>query len=299
MAGAPSVSIIIPNHNRPQKVLEALGSLSSPDLDEAEIIVVDDGSTDGSQLLDLTAFDPRARMILHSENRGGSAARNTGIDAARAPLVAFLDSDDAWLPGKFTRQLETIRKGGAGPDFIAAGNVLIRSGERLRPHNDRSPTVGESICAFLMADQQAIQTSTLLLPTALARRVRFREGLRRHQDWDFVLRLLSAGAQLLYDPEPLAIYNLYPDPVRISLRPLRLAATVEWYRLAGPLLSQRSLSRHFARIALSREGLSEPGATLRGLAWLAARDPMAMPVLAQSVVIESVAKLRGRARADA
>lgn len=295
MSQFPRVSIIIPTMNRRDELSATLKSLISPDLGDVEIIVVDDGSTDGAQDVEVGLVDPRIRMIKHPTNLGGCAARNSGIDAAQAPLVAFLDSDDRWLPGKLARQLETASKQPVGAPFILASNVIAQCEGKSEPHNTLAPEPGDDLSIYLMDHSQAVQTSTMLMPTWLARKVRFREGLRRHQDWDFLLRVIQAGAVLIYDREPQAIYNLDPDPSRVSLQPRRLAATLEWYKLAKPLLSRRAMHAFFVRRALSRDGLREPAAALSGLAWLATRSLPDAFALAGCLLREAPRKLQGKA----
>ena len=90
-----------------------------------EVLVVDDGSTDGTRAAAEAVADPRVRVIAHDRNRGASAARNTGIREARAAWVAFQDSDDEWLPLKLAKQMARLDAGG----FVAAycGMVVIGS----------------------------------------------------------------------------------------------------------------------------------------------------------------------------
>src|SRR5215468_5764628 len=101
----PRVSVVVPVFNRPIAVARAINSVLVQTCQDFEIIVVDDASTDDTAAAVASIRDSRVRSIRHDRNRGGSAARNTGIEAAGAPLVAFLDSDDEWLPSKLERQL--------------------------------------------------------------------------------------------------------------------------------------------------------------------------------------------------
>ena len=95
--GLPSVSVIIPVYNKRKTVLRALHSVTSQSVSDLEIIVIDDGSTDGSaELIDENTY-PQLRLI-RQENAGPGRARNVGAAAARAPLLAFLDADDEWKP---------------------------------------------------------------------------------------------------------------------------------------------------------------------------------------------------------
>src|SRR5438034_3985092 len=96
----PSVSVIIPVHNRASKIAMAVDSVRAQTYPNWEAIVVDDGSTDGSHrvVMQLAEEDDRIALVRHSFRRGAQAARNTGIHHSRAKWIAFLDSDDRWLP---------------------------------------------------------------------------------------------------------------------------------------------------------------------------------------------------------
>src|SRR5689334_24282428 len=102
---APEVSAIIPTYNRSIAAAAVESALNQTSVD-FELIVVDDGSTDFTceQMRETYASNPRFRMI-RIEHRGPAAARNAGVAAARAPMIAFLDSDDLWAPDKLARQL--------------------------------------------------------------------------------------------------------------------------------------------------------------------------------------------------
>lgn len=109
-AGYPMVSVILPTYNRAQLVGRALRSVLDQTYRDFELIVVDDGSSDHTAEVVRSFADPRIRYLCHDENRGAAAARNTGIGAARGEYVAFLDSDDEWLPEKLRRQIEVLQE---------------------------------------------------------------------------------------------------------------------------------------------------------------------------------------------
>ena len=100
---APLVSVIIPTYNRAALVAEALASVKAQTFRDFEIVVVDDGGTDGTW--EALSAGQEIRVLRHPRRRGVSAARNTGINAARGQWLAFLDSDDLWLPDKLARQM--------------------------------------------------------------------------------------------------------------------------------------------------------------------------------------------------
>ncbi len=99
----PKVSVIIPNYNYSQYLGEAIDSVLAQTVTDIEIIVVDDGSTDGSKEV-LDGYGDRIQTVFQ-KNQGVSAARNHGVCISRGEFVAFLDADDAWLPAKLERQL--------------------------------------------------------------------------------------------------------------------------------------------------------------------------------------------------
>lgn len=107
----PLISIVIPNYNGVLFVAEALESVLQQDYQNKEIIVVDDGSLDGSLEI-LRTYESKIRLI-ETENLGAAAARNAGLFAAKGELIAFLDSDDIWVANKLTLQFQKMAEVGA------------------------------------------------------------------------------------------------------------------------------------------------------------------------------------------
>lgn len=105
---SPLVSVVIPVYNSAATVLESVRSVLEQTYTNLEILIVDDGSTDASLALCKSLGDPRVRIIRQA-NRGLAGARNTGIRQARGVILAFLDSDDLWLPHKIERHVEHLR----------------------------------------------------------------------------------------------------------------------------------------------------------------------------------------------
>ena len=130
MSAQIPVSVIIPTYNRAALVKEAVASVLAQTWREFELIVVDDGSTDDTPEA-LAPYASRIRL-LRRENRGGvSAARNAGMAAARGEWLAFLDSDDLWLPEKLARQMAYLA---AHPDaaWCQTEETWVRRGVRLK-----------------------------------------------------------------------------------------------------------------------------------------------------------------------
>lgn len=128
----PLISIVIPNYNGVLFVVEALQSVFDQDYKNREVIVVDDGSTDGSVEL-LRTYEDRITLIV-TENLGAAAARNAGLLAAKGELIAFLDSDDIWVANKLTLQFRKMEEEGVelvychGQEF---GNLTGANVKRL------------------------------------------------------------------------------------------------------------------------------------------------------------------------
>ena len=107
-AEGPLVSVVMPTHNRETMVRRAIGSVLGQTYRNLELIVVDDASEDGTADVVASYNSPHVRYFRHEENRGASAARNTGIERSRGEYIAFLDDDDEWLPTKLELQVPIL-----------------------------------------------------------------------------------------------------------------------------------------------------------------------------------------------
>ena len=213
----PRVSVIIPTYNRVDVLPRAIESVLTQTMDDFELIVVDDGSTDDTHSYLESVEDPRVRSVGHGMNRGANVARNTGIEAASGTYVAFLDSDDQWHPRKLERQLDVLDSRsvewvGAYCDteirVDGATGRLEMIGARIlsRTHNTHRMEGGEDLMGEILADNvQPGAGSTFLVRTDIAKQVGgFDESLDRFQDPEFVLRVLEVG-KVAYVDEPLVI----------------------------------------------------------------------------------------------
>lgn len=223
-----SVSVVIPTRNRPQMVLAAVRSALSQTLPPAEVIVVIDGpatlDAEAPQLIveDETEAalaqiaDVRLRIITLPSQVGGAEARNVGVRAATGNWIAFLDDDDLWLPGKLAVQLGFSADLPADVTPVLSCPVLARSPhwEELWPRTAYCP--GEPMTEYLFCRRgwrygsALLQTSTLLAPRELLLRVPFTVGLRKHQDWDWLLRVTAEPGVIVYSvgKVPLAVFHV-------------------------------------------------------------------------------------------
>ncbi len=133
------ISVVIPTHNRRERVQDAVRTVQAQTLAPLEIIVVDDGSTDGTA--DVLGDEFPGVCVIRQANAGVSAARNAGIAAARGEWIAFLDSDDTWLPEKLARQRDCLQ---ADPTLRVChtDEIWIRNGCRVNPGRRHAKPAG-------------------------------------------------------------------------------------------------------------------------------------------------------------
>jgi len=195
------VSVIMPVYNAAATLEKSVASVLAQSHRCLELLAVDDGSRDDSPVLlgRLAAGDARVRALHMPVNGGVAAARNLGLAAARGRYVAFLDSDDTWLPHKLSRQLETMREHGARVSYTAYDRVAEdgRLLSRVRPPAE--------VDYRAMLKSNRIGNLTGVYERALGE-LRFqRVG---HEDYVFWLEAVRrAGRAICVDPgEPLARY---------------------------------------------------------------------------------------------
>jgi len=201
------VSAVIPTRHRPGSLLKAVESVLAQTHPVSEIVVVVDGPDPATESM-LRAFNhPRVRVLALPKSLGGSDARNAGVQAARGEWIAFLDDDDEWLPNKIERQLAIVPQAGADPIVSCRFLACTGSGDRIWP--ERLPQASEPLCEYLLTrpgfhrSDGFVATPTILTPRSLLCRVPFRSGLKKHQDWDWLLRATREGARVFFCPEVL------------------------------------------------------------------------------------------------
>jgi glycosyltransferase involved in cell wall biosynthesis len=201
---APRVSVVIPLYNRAHMIERALRSVQQQSFGDLEIIVVDDASRDGGAET-IAGRDPRLRILHHQANRGAAAARNTGIGAARGHYVAFLDSDDEWLPRKLATQIGLLDRRGSGCDAAVAAFILLdeASGQR---QTVRAPFRRDPRRSLLLGCAVSPGSTLVCRRDYLTGGRLFDERLRRLEDWDWLITYVQERELLLID-EPLAIIH--------------------------------------------------------------------------------------------
>jgi glycosyltransferase involved in cell wall biosynthesis len=181
----PLVSVIIPTYNRGWIVQEAIDSVLDQDFRDYELIVVDDGSDDNTREM-LSAYG-KAITILRQPNRGVSAARNRGIAEAAGQLIAFLDSDDLWLPGKLASQVKFFEEN-ADAVVNQTQEIWVRNGVRVNPkkrHHKFSGMIFERSLALCLVSPSAVMIKKGLFDDVGL----FDEQLPACEDYDLWLRI--------------------------------------------------------------------------------------------------------------
>lgn len=244
----PLVSVIVPTYNRFDATRRAVDSVLAQTLADLEVIVVDDTSTDGSPALLQAHYrhEPRVRTAGTGRNSGGGTARNLGADLARGRYLAFLDSDDVWFPDKLAVQFALHQREAARaptPLLVYAASTVeyLGPGDHIRP--DRPLRQGERVEEYLFCDEQDIQTSGWFLSAQDFQRIRFTDGLRRHQDLDLCIRAQALGFRFVMSPQPLYARLHGTDVIHVGkIRDDGLSSA--WIERMKPLLTRRAY-HHF------------------------------------------------------
>jgi len=184
-ANKPAVSVIIPTYNRGWILEEAVDSVLSQDFYNFELIVVDDGSEDNSSDI-LASYGDRIKVIKQ-ENKGVSSARNRGIASSSGRYIAFLDSDDLWLPGKLSAQLAFFESN-PGALICQTEEIWVKNGKRVNPgkrHKKMSGFYFEKALELCMVSPSAVMVKKNLFDMAGL----FDETLPACEDYDMWLRV--------------------------------------------------------------------------------------------------------------
>lgn len=195
---APLVSVILPVFDRAATITRCVDSVRAQTVSDWELVAVDDASFDDTATIIAGYHDPRIRILRHEQNRGAAAARNTAMRDARGEFLAWIDSDDEWLPEKLAQQIALLQRTGA--DACACDYFMVTAGHE---HPVRIPASADWR-RTLHAECRLAAGSTLVVRRACLEKVGLLdEALRSHEDWDWCLRL-AKHSRLVIAPELLA-----------------------------------------------------------------------------------------------
>ncbi|MBI4219431.1 MAG: glycosyltransferase [Chloroflexi bacterium] len=264
----PLVSVIIPTFNRANLVERAVRSVLAQTVQDFEILVVDDASKDDTERVVRAIRDPRVTYTRHDRNRGPGAARNTGIAKARGEFLAFLDSDDEWLPSKLQRQLDAFAKGSRRLGAVqCAVFILTRDagvaaeasenradGLVLRPPAFRRDAFDSVLETLGMPSTGSV---VMVHRNVIDAGIRFDESLPAYEDYEFFLQI-SRRFQVETLDDPLSIkHDEYEGP-HVWSRPNIIAGArgvIEKYRVELHERPRANSKRRLAfALTLSRAG---------------------------------------------
>ena len=233
----PKVSVVMPVFNSSEWIAEAISSVRAQSLPEFELIIVDDGSTDQTDLLIANATRDDARIRTVRQDRlGVAAALNCGNALARSPIIARMDGDDIADPDRLRKQLSFLE---AHPGVAAVGSWAHVIDERGRRTGERRPETEPSALQSLLAKTNPFIHSSMMLWAEAVRGVGgYRAALEGAEDYDLWLRI-SEQAQLANLPEFLLSYRRHSASASATAAPRQLLSA----RLARLSAAERRASR--------------------------------------------------------
>jgi glycosyltransferase involved in cell wall biosynthesis len=221
----PEISVIIPTYNMANFIQEAIQSVLDQTFSDFEIVVVDDGGTDNTVDVVKAFKDPRIRYI-YQENHGVSSARNSGIRASSGEFIAFLDSDDAWLPRSLEIKKELLD---VHPDAalicsdiylvnVSAGKAVSRFWHDILFYSSKSVAraAKQPVIELITRGCFIVPTTTVVRRSVFARVGYFDESLRTWEDWDMFVRIARSFPVLTIDL-PLARKRLHTSELTGNL----------------------------------------------------------------------------------
>jgi glycosyltransferase involved in cell wall biosynthesis len=195
---APKVSVIIPSYNTADLIAACLDSVFAQTYSDFEAIVVNDGSPDTPELE--KALQPYMDRIVYlkQENKRAAGARNNAIRRARGEFVAFLDSDDTWLPNHLASQMQLVAND-PSLDLVYSNSLLVGNPARQREFMEKCPSNGQATFGALIVERCQIPISTVVArKQMLVNAGLFDEKLPRCDDYDMWVRSAFSGAKIGY-----------------------------------------------------------------------------------------------------
>lgn len=256
--GAPTVSVVLPTHDRAALLRRSLGSVLAQTFGDLEVVVVDDGSTEDIGAAAAAFGDPRVRVVRLPERRGGGGARNAGIAAARGRLIAFQDSDDEWLPEKLERQVALLERAGPGVGVAYCGFWREKEGSRVRYPLPGEPRLEGDLRRELLQRNFITTAAALVRAPILAEVGGFDPAFPRYQDWDLWARVAQRTRFAFLD-EPLLLQYHQRDSISQDAA-ARVHARVMFLTKHRPLMRRHRgvLAGQCLEVARLLEGAGRP-----------------------------------------
>jgi glycosyltransferase involved in cell wall biosynthesis len=194
----PRISVIIPSYNTASLIAKCLDSVLAQSFPAFEVIVVNDGSPDTEQLEQVLQPYRSKIIYIRQENKRAAGARNTAIAKAQGEFLAFLDSDDSWLPDHLASQVELLCADLA-LDLVYSDALLLSASSHPKTFTQRCPSEGDATFEALVVERCQIPISTVVARKAvIVKAGLFDESLARCDDYDMWLRAAFLGAKIAY-----------------------------------------------------------------------------------------------------
>ena len=208
-----TISIIIPYFKNAKEIKRSLMSVFKQTYQNFEVLIINDASPDWEEALPIikSFSDTRITTISHAINKNGAAARNTGIKAAKGAYIAFLDADDEWEVNHIITSLKTLSKAKADLSYSRC-KMITKPPYIIMPRVEKRPN--ETISDYLFVAGEAMYTPAIIMKTEVANQNLFNENLRRHQDYDFLLRLENKNYKICYNPHQTVIVHWENNDIR-------------------------------------------------------------------------------------
>ena len=214
----PMVTVVIPTYNRKSLVCEALDSVLSQTYTDFEVIIVDDGSTDNTACM-LSEYDDPRLYLIRQENQGQGPARNAGILAAKGNYIAFLDSDDLWIPVKLKAQVAFFDKY-EKLEWVYSDAYAFdgETKEKLYIFSQKGRQY-EGYIAHQLFMNDFIATSTVMVKRHVFEEIGLFKHITKAQDWEMWLRI-AARHHIRKVPHALTEYRIHKNMITQTQEPL-------------------------------------------------------------------------------
>jgi len=241
----PRVSVIIPSYNTASLIANCLNSILDQTFRDFEIIVVNDGSPDTAQLEQVLRPYLEKIVYIPQQNKRAAGARNTAIRKSRGEFLAFLDSDDSWLPDHLASQMKQFDRD-PSIDMVYADALIVSNARRPQTFMERCPSQGAVTFEAMVLERCQIPISTVVArKSVIVKAGLFDESLVRCDDYDMWLRTAFSGAHIAYIRKPQArLYLGRPD----SLGQSRAKMTESYWKIlekASQTLPLNAAQREF------------------------------------------------------
>ena len=220
------ISVIIPTYNRANLISNSIKSVLNQTYKNLEVIVVDDGSTDNTKEIIDKFEDERIKYIKLRENRGGSNARNIGIQNAKGKFISFQDSDDIYYPDKLETQFKNLIYKNSNLDFCKIKVIFNDSYNCFYPNSRQEDSISHgNIFNELISKGNFISTQAMLIKKKFIIKYLFDPFLPRLQDFDLILRMIPK-VKISYTKKVLVELHIQNDSVTLSQKKLKKAVDI-------------------------------------------------------------------------